>query len=194
MWAHPLHKLVDRKDRDQGAIMAHTDPNTSPGRFAALNYSYLVLTVLFLLTIGSTLVYYQNATAPDGEFWTPAVFLIGLCVSLLLFGMTHRDTAARSALERRTLDLLDTQKKNEALLKAEQSARHEAERANRAKNEFLAVVSHELRTPLNAIAGWTRILQNPEISDEARLRALEKIDKNLRIQSEIVEELLNFSD
>ncbi len=42
----------------------------------------------------------------------------------------------------------------EALLKAEQQLRRNAEKASREKDEFLAVVSHELRNPLNAVLGW----------------------------------------
>jgi signal transduction histidine kinase len=63
-----------------------------------------------------------------------------------------------------------------------------------AKDEFLAVVSHELKTPLHAIAGWNRILRTKGLSDETRETALDKIDKNLRIQASLVEELLSFSD
>ena len=164
---------------------------------AVFSYSYVVLTILVLLTIGATIVYYDNSyilADKSATRWTPVVFLIGLCVSLLIFGMTHRDAAARFALYQRTRDLTAAQEENKALLEAEQNSRIAAEQANRAKDEFLALVSHELKTPLNAIAGWNRILKTKGISEETRETAIDKIDKNLRMQAGIVEELLNFSD
>jgi signal transduction histidine kinase len=156
-----------------------------------------VLGILLLLTTGATIAYYKNASAfadYSGQRWAPVVFLIGLCVSLLIFGMTHREATTRAALLRRTADLLQSQIENKALLKAEEESRVAAERASVAKDEFLAVVSHELKTPLNAIAGWTRILKTAGISDEDRENALKKIDKNLQMQISVVEELLSFSD
>jgi signal transduction histidine kinase len=178
--------------------MASSDfiPYTEPPR-SAFNYSYVVLSILFLFTIGATLAYYQNALAfqdPTGARWTPVVFLIGVCISLLIFGMTHREATARVALQKKTRDLLRAQQENRALLHAEQQSRIAAERANRAKDEFLAIVSHELNTPLNAIAGWNRILKTEGISQETMATAVEKIDRNLRMQAALIEELLNFSD
>jgi signal transduction histidine kinase len=79
------------------------------------------------------------------------------------------------------------------LLEKEQKARLSAEQANKTKDEFIAVVSHELRTPLNAISGWTRILRTDNLSNNTKNLALDKIERNLRSQTELVEELLDYS-
>jgi PAS domain S-box-containing protein len=81
----------------------------------------------------------------------------------------------------------------ERLLIAERMARAEAERANRLKDDFVAMVSHELRTPLNAILGWTDLmLRNPE--DQALAgRALDVIARNTRLQSQLISDLLDIS-
>jgi signal transduction histidine kinase len=79
------------------------------------------------------------------------------------------------------------------LLGREQRARREAEEANRTKDEFLATLSHELRTPLNAILGWASILARSDY-DKARVKhAVHVIERNARIQSQMIEELLDVS-
>ena len=72
-----------------------------------------------------------------------------------------------------------------------EEARAEAERANKMKDEFLAVVSHELRTPLNAILGWSNILQSGELSPETAREGLAVIERNARAQAQIVEDILD---
>ncbi len=71
--------------------------------------------------------------------------------------------------------------------------RKEAEHANRTKDEFLATVSHELRTPLNAILGWTQLLRRGRLSGESLERAVETIERNAKLQSQIVEDILDVS-
>ena len=77
------------------------------------------------------------------------------------------------------------------LLAKESAARAEAERASRAKDEFLAIMSHELRTPLNAIVGWTAILRKNGKADIER--ALETIERNARTQARIIDDILDIS-
>jgi PAS domain S-box-containing protein len=68
----------------------------------------------------------------------------------------------------------------------------ETQRANRAKDEFLALLSHELRTPLNAIMGWAQLLASGrKETDEATRRGLEVIQRNARLQAELVDGLLD---
>ncbi|BAZ41385.1 PAS/PAC sensor hybrid histidine kinase [Calothrix sp. NIES-4101] len=81
----------------------------------------------------------------------------------------------------------------ENLLQQEQAAREAAERANRTKDEFLAMLSHELRTPLNPILGWTKILQSPQISADKLQVGLSTIERNVKQQAQLIEDLLDIS-
>ena len=131
--------------------------------------------------------------AQSSVSWTPLIFLCGLLFSLLLFGMTYWETATRAKLQETANVLTDSEKQIQGLLEKEQAARKVAEAANVTKDEFISVVSHELRTPLNAIAGWTRILKSADLSENTKDLALQKIEKNLRLQTNLVEDLLNYS-
>jgi PAS domain S-box-containing protein len=85
---------------------------------------------------------------------------------------------------------IDDQRRITAELE-EQRAR--VEEANRAKDVFLTTVSHELRTPLNAILGWVRMLLANAVSEDKRERALRTIERNGRVQAELIEDLLDVS-
>jgi PAS domain S-box-containing protein len=97
---------------------------------------------------------------------------------------THTDITARR----------QAQAERDELLQSERRARMDAERASRIKDEFLSTVSHELRTPLNAIMGWSQLLRaRPGSGDEDLERALAAIDRNSRMQVQLVEDLLDMS-
>jgi PAS domain S-box-containing protein len=79
------------------------------------------------------------------------------------------------------------------LLLLEQAARTEAEQANRIKDEFLAVLSHELRTPLNPILGWIKLLRAGNLDERKTTYALETIERNAKLQTQLIEDLLDVS-
>jgi signal transduction histidine kinase len=79
------------------------------------------------------------------------------------------------------------------LLVREQAARHQAEEANRIKDEFLATLSHELRTPLNSILGWAQMLRMTRLDEATASRAYETIERNARAQAQLISDLLDVS-
>ncbi|AFZ14093.1 GAF sensor hybrid histidine kinase [Crinalium epipsammum PCC 9333] len=97
-------------------------------------------------------------------------------------------TRASTELERSRAE----EERNELLVR-EQAAREQAESANRMKDEFLAVVSHELRSPLNPILGWSRMLLSRKLNPVTTTKALEAIERNAKLQAELIEDLLDVS-
>ncbi len=81
----------------------------------------------------------------------------------------------------------------EALLESERAARSTAEKMSELKDEFLATLSHELRTPLNAILGWSQVLQNAPKNESDVRQGLEAIERNARVQTQLIEDLLDMS-
>ncbi|MEG4631331.1 PAS domain S-box protein [Microcoleus sp. AR_TQ3_B6] len=79
------------------------------------------------------------------------------------------------------------------LLDREQAARAQAEAINRLKDEFLATLSHELRTPINVILGWAQRLRTRPYTQEDLACGLEAIERQSRVQMQLVEDLLDVS-
>ena len=83
------------------------------------------------------------------------------------------------------------EEERQQLLQREQAAHAEADAANRAKDQFLAMISHELRTPLNAIVGWSDMLRRGTLPESRRARAVEAIYDSAKRQGQLIEELLD---
>jgi two-component system CheB/CheR fusion protein len=72
-------------------------------------------------------------------------------------------------------------------------AKEEAERADRAKDEFLAVLSHELRTPLSALLMHTQLLRQGGAINEKQDAACNAIERSTKMQAKLIDDLLDVS-
>lgn len=107
-----------------------------------------------------------------------------------------RDENGPQLLHGFMIDITDrkqAEQEREQLLKREQTARADAEAANRMKDEFLATLSHELRTPLNAVLGWAQLLRNRKFDETTTARALETIERNTKSLAQLIEDVLDVS-
>lgn len=132
----------------------------------------------------------------EARFFSQAVLVTTVVLSVLLVGaaamVSRRFDDRRMMLEKEIAERRRAEENREALLVSERAARSEAERATRLKDEFVATLSHELRTPLNAIVGWASILRADRRS-ETITQGVEVIERNAKLQAQMIEELLDMS-
>jgi len=121
--------------------------------------------------------------------WTPVEMAAAaeLRKALIMKLMEHaNDVLSHNAVLKRASEEKDQ------TIDSERAARTQAERINRLTDDFVATLSHELRTPLNAIQGWVHLLRARAGNDEVA-KGLDVIDRNTRVQSQMVNDLLDMS-
>ncbi|MBK7704975.1 MAG: CHASE3 domain-containing protein [Acidobacteria bacterium] len=133
---------------------------------------------------------------------------LGLAILVVLFEIRMRNRAERALrevnaglelrveertdeLQQANVELLKNAAERELLLSNEKGARHEAEIANRQRDEFMAMISHELRTPLNSILGWAQILKTGEVDKKTHEKAINTIINGAENQSRLIKDLLD---
>src|SRR4029453_10122540 len=85
------------------------------------------------------------------------------------------------------------EEERDRLLAETHAARMEAERANRAKDEFLATLSHELRSPMQAVLGWVSLMERGQLGGERLRQAVEVISRNVRHERQLIDDMLDIS-
>ena len=114
-----------------------------------------------------------------------------------LLGRMTADFLERSRIEQELRESAESLRERVAeraqLLQSERSARRDAERASKIKDEFLATLSHELRSPLNAIIGWVRILEKRPSDPEMVNEGIAVISRNAKVQADLISDLLDMN-
>jgi PAS domain S-box-containing protein len=119
----------------------------------------------------------------------------GKLIGILSFGSCTRTsfTPEEVDLLQSTCDQVAIALERANLTASLQRQTEQLRRANHIKDEFLAVLSHELRSPLNPILGWSRLLQTGKLDATKTQQALATIERNARLQSELIDDLLDVS-
>jgi signal transduction histidine kinase/CheY-like chemotaxis protein len=94
---------------------------------------------------------------------------------------------------RRQFEMGDLLEQRQNLLDMEKKARAEAEKVNRAKDDFLATLSHELRTPLTTMLGWSKVLSKHQLDEATAARAIQAIERSALSQAQLIDDLLDVS-
>jgi signal transduction histidine kinase len=116
----------------------------------------------------------------EGAVGAHIVSLCGAVASLYLLNLTFEREMQASIVELQQMNL------------ALDEARASAERANRAKSDFLATMSHEIRTPMNGVLGMTTVMLGGALPDEVR-EGLLTIKQSGDTLLAVINDVLDFS-
>lgn len=156
-----------------------------------INFGYFIIALLILIIVILTL---KNFNKKDKRYY--AIFLI-LCMMGILYiiSLTFKGIIIYDLIMALLCYIMyfTIENPDVKMIEELELARSQADKANKAKTEFLSSMSHEIRTPLNAIVGFSEcMIEYPNLNDEVREYAKDIVDASNNLL-EIVNGILDIS-
>jgi PAS domain S-box-containing protein len=205
-----IHSL-DQDGNLVRAAIAHRDPRLEPALEQAADNAFSESweqTVRSVVDTGQSQILDESVAArwfeSDGSGTHELVRRIGHGTSMVtplmgrgsvLGALTLVKTVPGHEYDEEDLSLAEELGRRAAIALDNARLYRDAQEANRAKADFLAVMSHELRTPLNAIMGYSDLL-DAEIAGQLSARQRRQIDRiraSARHLLQLIEEILSFA-
>lgn len=187
----PYSQSTDRMEKDfregkSGLVTITLDEDTKYVYYTPVHGTDWMLTVMVNdNTIADQLEYTTKAMLRRSIFQLISIALIIMAISLMIGSLNKKN----SDMLRRQQELEEKARNEEAL----RLARDEAEKANRAKTEFLFNMSHDIRTPMNAIIGFAGIMEKETGRPEQLKVHLKKLQESSSYLLSIINNILDMA-
>jgi signal transduction histidine kinase/CheY-like chemotaxis protein len=146
----------------------------------AINDAMLAMTLIYLLFMLAVAKNYSASVVRNIHLWLNNEKLV------------KRLQISHAEVEGVNRDLTEEVEHRRKIERELVEAKERSERANEAKNQFLATVSHELRTPLNGIVGFSDLLRDEELEEKPK-RYIYQINKAAKALQHIVNDILDIT-
>jgi signal transduction histidine kinase len=173
----PLHSCIS------GWAMLNRQIAVVPDIYADARIPHAAYRPTFVKSLVMVPVRHEDPIAAIGAYWAQSHEATPAEQQVL------QSLANAAALALSNIELFGSLQRS---VEREREARERAERASQLKDDFLATLSHELRTPLHVIQSWIWQLNRTE-QPPALQQALAVIERNVGLQSRLVEDLLDVS-